>query len=70
MTEVWPLHVRTRLAGTPTDAIRPFRCLLLMPFQEQFDDVAAIIHDTVSEVISQLADPRLPVTGNCPEGSR
>ncbi len=28
-----------------------------MPFQEQFNEVAAAIHDTVSEAISQLADP-------------
>jgi hypothetical protein len=61
MTEVWPLDARKRLAGAARDAVRPFRCLLLMPFQEQFDEVAAVIHDTVSEAVSRIADPgRLP----------
>jgi hypothetical protein len=60
MTEVWPLDARKRLAATATDAMRPFRCLLLMPFQEKFDEVAAIIHDTVSEAISRVDPGNLP----------
>jgi hypothetical protein len=63
MTEVWPLDARNRLAGTATDAIRPFRCLLLMPFQKEFDDVADIIHETVSQGISQFNDPNSFVGG-------
>src|SRR5690349_8299346 len=57
MSEVWPLDARRKLSGSPLDAIRPFRCLLLMPFQPKFDDVAALIHDVVSEAVNRLADP-------------
>jgi hypothetical protein len=43
MTEVWPLNVSRKLAEAATDAMRPFRCLLLMPFHESFDEVTEII---------------------------
>ena len=56
MTEVWPADVHKRLYGYPEDAIRPPRCLLLMPFDKKFDDVAALIHDTVNGVFAQFRD--------------
>jgi hypothetical protein len=59
MTEVWPLDAKKRLSTAASDTIRPFRCVLLMPFGEQFDEVAAVIHDTVSEEISRFGNPDL-----------
>lgn len=56
MTEVWPADVYKRLQGGPTDTIRPPRCLLLMPFDQKFDDVATLIHDTVNAVFDQFKD--------------
>ena len=51
MSEVWPLDVKQRLTGTDTNAIRPFKCLLLMPFDSRFNQVAQIIEATVREAI-------------------
>jgi hypothetical protein len=56
MTEVWPSDVNRRLLGASTDALRPPRLLLLMPFQDRFDDIAALIHDTALEVFEQFKD--------------
>lgn len=56
MTEVWPTDVHRRLSGAPTDSIRPPRCLLLMPFDKKFDDIATLIHDTANEVFQQFRD--------------
>lgn len=47
MSEVWPLDVKNSLSRAATDAIRPFKCLLLMPFERRFDPVAEIIQSTV-----------------------
>ncbi len=56
MTEVWPADVYRRLQGGLADRIRPPRCLLLMPFDKKFDDVAAFIHGTVNAVFEQFRD--------------
>jgi hypothetical protein len=56
MTEVWPADVYKRVRRAPTDTIRPPRCLLLMPFDSKFDDIAALIHDTVNAVFGQFRD--------------
>ena len=54
MSEVWPLDVKNKLTGAARDAIRPFKCLLLMPFEGRFDEVAKHIKNTVSKVAKQL----------------
>jgi hypothetical protein len=56
MTEVWPLDAKRRLTAAATDVLRPFRCLLLMPFEKQFDEVASIVHDAIYSLISQFGD--------------
>lgn len=56
MTEEWPADVYKRLSGSPSDTIRPPRCLLLMPFDKAFDDIAALIHDTANAVFAQFRD--------------
>ena len=56
MSEIWPLDVKNKLSGAATDAIRPFKCLLLMPFEARFNQVAEIINKTVLEKIKSFAD--------------
>jgi hypothetical protein len=56
MTEVWPSDVQKRLRQAPIDTIRPPRCLLFMPFDKKFDDVATLIHDTVTAVFKRFKD--------------
>jgi hypothetical protein len=56
MTEVWPADVNRRLLGAATDALRPPRLLLLMPFEDRFDDIASLIHDTAVEMFEQYKD--------------
>src|ERR1700722_12841909 len=56
MTEVWPADVYKRLLDAPVDSIRPPRCLLLMPFDKSFDDIAALIHETTNAVFEQFRD--------------
>ncbi len=52
MSEVWPFDVHKRLEGAPTEAIRPFKCLLLMPFGGRFDRIAEEIRQTVTTVVA------------------
>jgi len=54
MSELWPLDVRSRLKTGPSDPIRPFRCVLLMPFEPRFDTVASVIKSTVEAVIQGI----------------
>lgn len=53
MSELWPLDVKTRLRAGPIDSVRPFRCVLLMPFEGRFDTVAELIRSTVIDAIGQ-----------------
>lgn len=55
MPSVWPDDIIDGLSGAPVEAIRPFKCLLLMPFEPQFDPVAEILHDIVQETVGTLA---------------
>ena len=48
MSELWPLDVRARLDAGPVDAIRSFRCVLLMPFEGRFDKIAEVIKSSVT----------------------
>lgn len=54
MSEIWPLDVNNKLSRVAMDAIHPFKCLLLMPFEARFDQVAEILHKTVSETIKSF----------------
>jgi hypothetical protein len=56
MTDVWPADVYRQLRRAPTEAIRAPRCLLLMPFDQKFDDITRLIHDTVNAVFEQFKD--------------
>jgi hypothetical protein len=47
MSEIWPFDVKRRMDTAAPDNIRPFKCLLLMPFEGRFDQVAEIIRTTV-----------------------
>jgi hypothetical protein len=51
MSELWPLDVKMKLDQGPVEPLRPFRCLLLMPFESRFNAVADLIKATVSEVV-------------------
>jgi len=54
MSEVWPLDVRLKLGQSAVDRLRPFKCLLLMPFERRFDVVAEEIENCVKEVYADL----------------
>lgn len=56
MSEIWPLDVKNKLSGAGADAIRPFKCLLLMPFEARFNQVAEIINKIVLEKIKNFGD--------------
>lgn len=55
MSEIWPYDVKLRQAETPASAIRPFKCLLLMPFEDRFDHIAGIIEKTVRETVGEFS---------------
>lgn len=54
MTGVWPLDVKNSYQFSAENPLRPFRCLMFMPFRKDFDDVATIISETVEEVVEGL----------------
>lgn len=54
MSEVWPLDVKNRLSRAAIDPLRPFKCVLLMPFEARFDQVAEIIKKSVSVVVEKF----------------
>ena len=55
MSEIWPFDVKARFSSGAIDAIRPFKCTLLMPFERRFNQVAEIIRSTVSEMVEDFA---------------
>ena len=54
MSELWPLDVRNKLERGSVGPLRPFRCLLLMPFEGRFDKVAEAIHSIVLDTFTKL----------------
>ncbi len=54
MSEVWPLDVRLTQSQSASDRLRPFRCLLLMPFERRFDAVAEEIENCAKEVYASV----------------
>jgi hypothetical protein len=57
MSEVWPLDVITRVRKARVDRLRPFKCLLLMPFESRFNRIADEIHACLKEVFA--SDPSI-----------
>lgn len=49
-SEVWPLDVVNRLHNAGVDRERPFKCLLLMPFESRFNQIADEIRTCLDEV--------------------
>jgi hypothetical protein len=52
MSQVWPFDEKLRLSNAVADPIRPFKCLILMPFEKRFDQIANIIKEVVLEMVS------------------
>jgi|SRR5579871_1577563 len=51
MSELWPRDVKETLDRGPIEPLRPFKCLLLMPFEGRFNAIANLIKETVVEVL-------------------
>jgi hypothetical protein len=60
MSELWPLDVRARLGKASAESIRPFKCLLLMPFEARFDRVSEVIESEVKNVTNHFPLDDLP----------
>lgn len=64
MSAVWPYDNRERVADNEALPLRPFSCLLLMPFEKRFDQLAKLIYDRVDIVLRESGlwqSPMLPV---------
>ncbi len=69
MSEIWPLDVKLRRRSAAVQPIRPFNCLMLMPFEKRFDQIAEIIKTTVSETLKVL-DSNLGINPELPQIER
>jgi hypothetical protein len=47
MSEVWPYDAKKALIYEAQNNIREFKCVLLMPFEKRFDQIAEIIKQAV-----------------------
>lgn len=54
MSEIWPLDVKNRISGSVTEGIRPFKCLLLMPFETRFNQIAEVIKEIVENYVKSF----------------
>ncbi len=54
MSEIWPLDVKERGTHSPEEGIRLFKCLLLMPIERGFNDVALIIKRIVEDHVKRF----------------
>jgi len=54
MTGIWPYDLKNSEPFLPPDPLRPFRCLLLMPFRPQFAPVAELVRAWVTEAAEEL----------------
>lgn len=54
MPDIWPLEAKRHFSNAARDLIRPFKCLILMPFEGRFDAVAQTIRETVEEVCNSF----------------
>lgn len=63
MADIWPLDAKRNLSTFAKNSIRPFKCLLLMPFEGRFRQIAEVIKETVEEAaknFSQVFNLDLP----------
>lgn len=56
MSEIWPLDVRRRLDSSVSDNMASFRCVMLMPLEQRFDQVAELIKATVLRTANGLLE--------------
>lgn len=55
MANIWPNDAYVRLGNNPDEPLRPFQCLILMPFDsKRFEDLARRIENTVRRVTESL----------------
>jgi hypothetical protein len=54
MGEIWPFEFKNAEPFPSVDPLRPFRCLLLMPFRPQFGPVAELLRGWVREAAEDL----------------
>ena len=63
MSEVWPHDVVSRLRRAGVERLRPFKCLLLMPFESRFNAIAEEIHSCLQDFHDRnpniLAPPKI-----------
>lgn len=64
MSEIWPFDVWNKESLSPRDSSKSFKCLLLMPFEKRFDQVAEVIQKLVEERVKSfpsLLTPAEPI---------
>jgi hypothetical protein len=54
VAQIWPYDLRNSEPFTPVDPLRPFRCLLLMPFRPEFAVLAELLRGWVTEAGEEL----------------
>ncbi len=57
MSQIWPYEVFQNNQNASTEKIRPFKCLLLMPFKKKFNIVAEILKDIVEKTVNDFLHP-------------
>lgn len=56
MSDIWPYDVKVRQSTTAVNAIRRFKCVMLMPFEPRFDQVAEAIRSTVLKTLEDFKE--------------
>lgn len=70
MSDIWPFDVKRKMSYAVAEPIRTFNCLLLMPFENRFDQVADIIKNTVLKVLEVLDMDKQISSGDLPQIER
>lgn len=60
MSDIWPFDVKRRQSAAALNALRPFKCVLLMPFEARFDQIAEVIRRTVENTLKSFAADLFP----------
>jgi hypothetical protein len=50
MSDIWPNDVVKKIKNKNIDRIRPFKCVLLMPFETRFNKIAELIQNRFNEI--------------------
>jgi len=53
MSSIWPRDVIQKTERSADDALRGLRCILLMPFKDEFAPIAHLLRETVERVVRQ-----------------